>query len=434
MDKFAEIRVPIAHNNPSIKRKESKCVLCGKCKDVCAKLMGVAGFWKYDREDVVCINCGQCANFCPVGAITEFDNTNEFLAAVNDPSKKVAVVVAPATRVSLGEEFGLPAGEFVVGKLAGAVKALGADFVFDVAFGADLTVMEEATEFIARLNSNSNLPLFTSCCPAWVKFVQTFYPQNAQNLSTCKSPIAMQAAVLKNYYAHELGVELKNLVVVAITPCTAKKMEAKREDLKSIYGQETDIVLTVRELARLIKTKNIDFDTLQNSQFDKPFDCSSGTGVMFGASGGVTQAVVRTAYYLTTGKNPPEELLNFKQVRGVKGIKTATIKLLNKDVNLCVVSGTSNARDVLNKLQARHYDFVEVMACPNGCVGGGGQPRQENNKKAVRTRGEKLFGFDKLAKTKSSYQNEEIAKIYGEYLGEPMSEKAIKLLHTTYNK
>lgn len=432
MDKFAEIRVPIAHNNPSIKRKESKCVLCGKCKDICAKQMGVAGFWKYDSEDIVCINCGQCANFCPVGAITEFDNTNEFLAAVKDPTKKVAVIAAPATRVSLGEEFDLPAGEFVVGKLAGALKALGADFVFDVAFGADLTVMEEATELISRLKDGSNLPLFTSCCPAWVKFVQTFYPQYKQNLSSCKSPIAMQSAILKNYYATSLGVEPKNLVVVALTPCTAKKMEAKREDLKASFGQETDIVLTVRELARLIKSKNINFDTLQNSQFDEPFACSSGTGVMFGASGGVTQAVIRAAYYLTTGNIPPEELLNFKAVRGVKGIKTATVRLLNKDVSLCVVSGTNNARDVLNKLQARHYDFVEVMACPNGCVGGGGQPRQEDNKKAVRTRGEKLFGFDKLAKTKSSYQNEDIAKIYGEFLGEPMSEKAIKYLHINY--
>ena len=432
MDKYAEIRVPIAHNNPSIKRKESKCVLCGKCKDVCKKKIGVAGYWKYDSEDIVCINCGQCANVCPVEAITEVDDTDRLMQAINDPSKTVVVMTSPAVRVSLGEMFNMPAGEFVAGKLVASLKKLGADFVFDVTFGADLTIMEEASELIERVKSGTNLPQFTSCCPAWVKFVETFYPQYIPNLSSAKSPISMQASMLKNYFAPKQKIKPSDLVVVAITPCVAKKFEIKREELADLYGQDTDIVVSVRELGRLLKKQKINFKTLKDESFDEFFPTGSGAGVIFGASGGVMEAAVRTAYYFTTNENPPANLLQFKALRGYKEVKTAKVTLLNKEVNLCVVSGTINARAILDKLKTKKYDFIEVMACPNGCVGGGGQPKQTNVENAVSVRGENLYKADAKMENRTSYTNPEIKKLYSEFLTAPLSEKAKKYLHTSY--
>lgn len=432
MDKFAEIRVPIAHNNPSIKRKENRCVLCGKCKDVCKKQMGVAGYWNYDSEDIICINCGQCANFCPVDAIVEQNDTNLLLQAISNPNKKVAVITSPAVRVSLGEMFGLTAGEFVAGKMVSAIKNLGVDYVFDVAFGADFTVMEEATEFINRIKNNESLPQFTSCCPAWVKFVKTFYPQYKQNLSTCKSPIAMLASVIKNWFAKSLNMNPSDMVVVALTPCVAKKMEAKQETLHSEYGFDTNFVVTVREMGTLLEQQKIDFNNCEISSFDEPFDQASGSGVMFGASGGVTQAVVRTAYYLTTHKSPPHELMDFKGLRGCEGVKTAKINLLGKELHLCVVSGTANARLVLDKLSKQHFDLIEVMACPNGCVGGGGQPKQSNNDYAITLRGDNLFVQDKGMTNRCSYQNKQLQQIYKEFLGKPASKKAKQYLHISH--
>ena len=434
MDKYSEIRVPIAHDNCSIKRKDSKCVLCGKCKDVCKKKMGVAGFWKYDSEDIVCINCGQCANVCPVDAITEQDDSDKLLQVLDGKEKTVIFITSPATRVSLGEMFDLPAGEFVAGKMVSALKRLGAKYVFDVTFGADLTIMEEASELIDRIKNNKVLPQFTSCCPAWVKFVETFYPQYIPNLSSCKSPISMQASVIKNYFAKQQNINPKDIYLVAVTPCVAKKFEIKREELTSAYGFDTDLVISVRELGKLLKKQKVNFKNLKDEEFDTAFPTGSGAGVIFGASGGVMEAAVRTAYFLTTGENPPADLLKFKKLRGYNEIKTAKVTLLGKEINLCAIFGTNAARSVLDKLKTKKLDMLEVMACPNGCVGGGGQPKQNDNDTAVQKRGETLFSQDAKMQKRSSYENEQIKKIYEEFLGAPLSETAEKYLHTTYRK
>ena len=434
MDKYSEIRVPIAHDNCSIKRKDSKCVLCGKCKDVCKKKMGVAGFWKYDSEDIVCINCGQCANVCPVDAITEQDDSDKLLQVLDGKEKTVIFITSPATRVSLGEMFDLPAGEFVAGKMVSALKRLGAKYVFDVTFGADLTIMEEASELIDRIKNNKVLPQFTSCCPAWVKFVETFYPQYISNLSSCKSPISMQASVIKNYFAKQQNINPKDIYLVAVTPCVAKKFEIKREELISAYGFDTDLVISVRELGKLLKKQKVNFKNLKDEEFDTAFPTGSGAGVIFGASGGVMEAAVRTAYFLTTGENPPADLLKFKKLRGYNEIKTAKVTLLGKEIKLCAIFGTNAARSVLDKLKTKKLDMLEVMACPNGCVGGGGQPKQNDNDTAVQKRGETLFNQDSKMTKRSSYENEQIKKIYEEFLGAPLSETAEKYLHTTYRK
>ena len=434
MDRYSEIRVPIARDNPSIKRRDNKCVLCGKCKDVCKKKIGVAGYWKYDSEDIVCINCGQCANVCPVEAITEQDDSQRLLDAINDKTKKVVIITSPAVRVSLGEMFDLPAGEFVTGKMVGACKKLGADYVFDVTFGADLTIMEEASELIDRIKNNKTLPMFTSCCPAWVKFVETFYPEYIPNLSTCKSPIAMQASLIKNYFAKNNEIKSEDLIVVALTPCVAKKFECNRAELSGEYGQDTDIVVTVREFAKLMKKQKINFKTLKEYEFDSAFPTGSGAGVIFGSSGGVMTAAIRTAYYLTTGKNPPNNLLDFKKLRGFKDVKAATVNLLDKEIKLCAISGTINVRAVLDKLKTKKCDMIEVMACPNGCVGGGGQPKTNNIDDTVTKRGEMLFDKDAQMELRSSYENPVIKKAYEEFLIAPLSEVAKKYLHTHYTK
>ena len=434
MDKYSEIRVPIAHDNPSIKRKESKCVLCGKCKDVCKKQMGVAGYWKYDSEDIVCINCGQCANVCPVESITEQDDSQALIDAISKKDKKIIFITSPSVRVSLGEMFGLSVGDSVIGKMVASLKALGADYVFDVTFGADLTIMEEASELIERIKNNKTMPMFTSCCPAWVKFVETFYPQYIPNLSSCKSPISMQASLIRNYFSKKIGVKPESLYICAITPCVAKKFEIKREELRDIYGQDTDLVISVRELGRLLKKQKIKFDKLKEDKFDEAFPTGSGAGVIFGVSGGVMEACVRTAYYFATGEHMSKEALNFKKVRGYKNVKTATINLLGRDLKLCVVFGTINAREILDKLKTKKIDMLEVMACPNGCVGGGGQPKQIDNDNAVIKRGEALYSEDLNLEIKTSYNNPAIVKSYEEFLTKPLSEQARKYLHTTYKK
>ena len=434
MDKYSEIRVPIAHDNPSIRRKETKCVLCGKCKDVCKKQMGVAGYWKYDSEDIVCINCGQCANVCPVGSIVEQEDSEALMNAIKDPNKKVVIITAPAVRVSLGETFDMPIGEAVAGKMVSALKKLGADYVFDVTFGADLTIMEEASELLDRIKTDKTMPMFTSCCPAWVKFVETFYPQYIPNLSTCKSPISMQTSLIKNYFASKQGLKAEDLYIVAVAPCVAKKFEIKREELSGIYGQDTNLVISVRELGRLLKKQKINLNKLKDENFDTAFPTGSGAGVIFGASGGVMEACVRTAHYFATGETLGADAIKFKKMRGYKNVKTATINLLGKDLKLCAIFGTINARDILNKLKSKKIDMLEVMACPNGCVGGGGQPIQRDNDDAVTKRGNALFVEDEKMQVKASYQNPEIQLAYKEFLNSPLSEKAEKYLHTTFRK
>ncbi len=431
MDKFSEIRVPISHDNPSIVRHNSKCVMCGKCKDVCKKTMGVAGYWKYDSEDIVCINCGQCANVCPVESITEKDDTFALMDAIKS-NKKVVFITSPATRVSLGEVVGYPAGEFVQGKMVAALKSLGASYVFDVTFGADLTIMEEANELIYRIKNNKTLPQFTSCCPAWVKFVETFYPQYIPNLSSTKSPISIMASAIRNYFAPSKNIDPKDIYLVAVTPCVAKKFEIKRPELSGKYGHDTDLVITVRELGRLLKKQKINLKKLNDMPFDSAFAEGSGAAMIFGASGGVMEAAVRSAYYFTTGQNPPENYLNFKAVRGYNNIKTAKVNLLDKEINLCVIFGTMAARTVLDKLKNKKFDFIEVMACPNGCVGGGGQPKQKDVEATVVARANSLFKRDEDNGIKASYQNSAIQNLYKQFIGSPLSKKAEELLHTSY--
>ena len=434
MDKYAEIRVPIASDNPSIRRKNNKCVLCGKCKDVCKKQMGVAGYWEYNSEDIVCINCGQCANVCPVNAIVETEDSEALMQAIQNPNKKVVIITAPAVRASLGETFDMEPGECVTGKMVSALRALGADYVFDVTYGADLTIMEEASELLDRIKNNKTMPMFTSCCPAWVKFVETFYPQNIPNLSTCKSPISMQASVIRNYFAKNEGLKPEDLYVVAVVPCVAKKFEIKREELSGIYGQDTDLAISVRELGRLLKKQKINLSKQKEGSFDSALPMGTGAGVIFGASGGVMEACVRTAHYFATGEALHQDALKFKKMRGYKSVKTATINLLGRELKLCVVFGTINARDILNKLKSKKIDMLEVMACPNGCVGGGGQPIPKDNDQAVVKRADCLFKEDEKLELKASYQNAEIQKMYKEFMQTPLSDKAEKYLHTEYKK
>ncbi len=434
MDKYSEIRVPVAHDNPSIKRHDKKCVLCGKCKDVCKNKMGVACHWTYDSENIVCINCGQCVNVCPVGSLVEQDDTSAIMDAIHNPNKKVAVITSPSVRVSVGEMYDYPSGEIVTGKIVSALKRLGADYVYDVTFGADLTIMEEASELIDRLKNGTNLPQFTSCCPAWVKFVETFYPQLIPNLSTCRSPISMQASVIKNFLAKKHNIKPSDLVVVALTPCVAKKFEIKRPELSGLYGQDTDYVMSVREFGRLLKREKIDFKKLTDSEYDTALPLGTGAGVIFGASGGVMEASVCTAYYLTTGQNPPENFLKFKALRGYKDVKTATVHLLDRDVKLCVLFGTNKAREILDSLKRRKYDMIEVMACPNGCVGGGGQPILRDMDSAVVKRAEGLYSCDAKMEKRLSYENPEVKSLYNEFLITPLSEKSKKYLHTYYTK
>lgn len=426
---FDEIRVPIHPNNPSIKRIEENCVKCGMCKDVCKRVMSVDAKCLENCDEVSCINCGQCAIVCPTGAIVEKDDTEKVMTAIKDPRKKVIFVTSPAVRVSLGELFGKTSGTFVAPLMVGAIKALNVDYVFDTCFGADLTIMEEASELIDRIKTNKTLPMFTSCCPAWVKFVEMFYPEYIPNLSTCKSPISMLCAIIKSYFADKIGANAEDLFVVALTPCVAKKFEISRAELKS----NADAVLSVREMARLLKDNNIDLNQITPSEYDMPFQTGTGAGVIFGASGGVMEAAVRTAYYFTTNQNPPADLLKFSALRGYNGTKTATVNLLGKELKLCVVFGTTNARKVLDDPNFK-FDYLEVMACPNGCVGGGGQPKQYDTQSAVEARAKSLYQQDEIAKQRSSHENEQIKKLYAEFLGEPLGEKSHRYLHTTYKQ
>ena len=394
--------------------------------------------WEMKLAEMACINCGQCITACPVGALTEADGTKDVWKALADPTKHVVVQPAPAVRAALGEEFGMPMGTSVTGKMAAALRRLGFDKVFDTDFGADLTIMEEGTELIDRLNNGGVLPMITSCSPGWIKYCEHYYPEFIPNLSSCKSPHEMTGAMVKTYYADKAGIDPQNIVVVSVMPCTAKKFEARRPELGRNGMADVDAVITTRELARMIKEAGIDFVNLPDEDFDSLMGESTGASVIFGATGGVMEAALRTAYELITGKTLED--VNFTAVRGMEGIKEAAVKIGDLDVNVAVCSSTGKASELLDAIKRgeKQYHFIEVMGCPGGCVNGGGQPivpasvRNWTNVPAIRAKA--LYSEDEAKTLRKSHENPEIKQIYEEFLGKPNSHKAHMLLHTTYEQ
>ncbi len=447
----AKKEVKIDDLSPSIVRDNSKCISCRRCVATCTNVQKIGAIGVSNRgfrsvigsvfgrslADTPCINCGQCITACPVGALHEKESIDDVWAALGDPTKHVVVQPAPAVRVGIGEEFGLPIGTRCTGKLAAALRLLGFDRVFDTDFGADLTIMEEGTELLSRLNDkNAVLPMITSCSPGWVKYCESFYPEFIENLSSCKSPHEMEGAIIKSYYAEKNGIDPKDIYVVSVMPCTAKKFEASREELAANGYPDVDAVLTVRELARMIKQAGIDFARLPDADFDDVLGDSTGAGVIFGVTGGVMEAALRTVYEVVTGKTL--ENVNFHAVRGMQGIKEAEIDLDGRIVRVAVASGSGNAHDLLEKIKAGEatYDFVEIMGCPGGCVNGGGMPIVNAKDKMYieprELRAAGLYDEDEAKTIRKSHENPSIQKLYSEYLGEPNSHRAHELLHTHY--
>ena len=447
-----EKKPDIDESSPSIIRDNSKCILCRRCVAVCNKVQSIGAIGAQNRgydtsigsqfelplADTTCINCGQCIVACPVGALYEKDDTARVNAAISDPTKHVAICCAPSVRAQIGECFGLEPGTDVEGKMVAALKRLGFDGVYDMNFTADLTIMEEANEFIERLQNGGKLPLITSCSPGWIKFCEHYFPDMTENLSTCKSPQQMFGAVYKTYFAEKMGIDPKDIVFVSAIPCTAKKFEVTRDDQDADGIPGVDIAVTTRELGRMINAAGIDFKNLADEKFDTPIDIGSGAGVIFGATGGVMEAALRTAAEVVLGK--PLEKLDFDEVRGTDGIKFATYKLGDLELNVAVASGTGNARKLLNGVKDGTYNVqcIEIMACPGGCVNGGGQPTQpfsvRSNVDLRAVRASVLYNADKKMDLRKSHENSIIKKIYEEYLEKPGSHRAHELLHTSYVK
>ena len=440
------IRVPIELDNVSIVRDEAKCIKCGKCRDVCKLDINVLGRYNFDMTGgkAICVNCGQCANVCPVDSISERCEYELVAEAIKDPDKIVIVSTSPSVRVGLGEEFGMADGSFVEGKMVALLRALGVDYVLDTNFAADLTIVEEASELIDRITNNKVLPQFTSCCPAWIKYVETFYPEMIPNISSAKSPIGMQGPTIKTYFAKKKNIDPRKIVNVALTPCTAKKFEIKRDEMDAaakylgIDGmRDMDIVITTRELAKWAKAENIDFDSLEDSQYDSLMSEASGAGVIFGNTGGVMEAACRTAYEFITKESAPDVLLNLEPVRGYEGIREASLNIGGLDVNVAVCYGLTNASKLIDLIKNgdKNYHFVEVMTCPGGCIGGGGQPKDvSKDADSVRkARIASLYKKDSEMKVRKSHENSEIKKVYEEFYDHPLSELAEKMLHTFYS-
>ena len=441
-----DVRVPIEADNPSIVRNEEKCIQCGMCKNVCTQDIGVHGTYTLEQTDgeAVCIHCGQCANVCPVNSITEKYEYQDIEAAVKDPDKIVIVSTSPSVRAALGEEFGMKDGTFVEGKMVALLRKLGVNYVLDTNFAADLTIVEEASELIERITKKTApLPQFTSCCPAWVKFTEMYYPELLPNLSTAKSPIGMQGPTIKTYFAKKMGLDPEKIVNVALTPCAAKKYEIRRAEMHSAsdyYGgldiKDMDFVLTTRELALWAKEKDIDFAGLQDSSYDDIMGQASGAGVIFGNTGGVMEAALRTAYEYITGEEAPQSLYQLESVRGFEGIREASLKIKDMEVNVAVVYGTANARKMIERVKqgGKQYHFIEVMTCPGGCIGGGGQPKDvmKDADQVRKARIASLYKRDEEMTLRKSHENPSIKQIYEEFYGEPLSEMAEKMLHTYY--
>ncbi len=442
-----DVRVPIETDNPSIVRNEEKCIQCGMCKNVCTQDIGVHDTYTFEQTDgeAVCIHCGQCANVCPVNSITEKYEYKDIEAAVKDPDKIVIVSTSPSVRAALGEAFGMQDGTFVEGKMVALLRKLGVNYVLDTNFAADLTIVEEASELIERITKKTApLPQFTSCCPAWVKFTEMYYPELLPNLSTAKSPIGMQGPTIKTYFAKKMGLDPGKIVNVALTPCAAKKYEIRRAEMHSAsdyYGgldiKDMDFVLTTRELALWAKEQDIDFVGLQDSSYDDIMGQASGAGVIFGNTGGVMEAALRTAYEYITGEEAPQLLYQLEPVRGFEGIREATLKIKDMEVNVAVVYGTANARKMIERVKqgGKQYHFIEVMTCPGGCIGGGGQPKDimKDADQVRKARIASLYKRDEEMTLRKSHENPSIKQIYEEFYGEPLSEMAEKMLHTYYD-
>lgn len=438
---------PRIETNPSIIRDPSKCIRCGRCIRACKDVQGIAALTYAGRssdiivttafnkpmEQTDCVLCGQCSLVCPTGAIVEKDDTQKVLDALQNPKKHVIVQVAPSVRVALGDAFGMKPGAIMTGQMVTALKLLGFDSVFDTNFGADLTIMEEGYEFLDRLNNGGVLPMMTSCSPGWVNYVEKHFPDYRDHLSSAKSPMSMFGAIAKTYYPEKSGIDVNDIVTVAVMPCTAKKYEASRPEMGRDGHQDVDIVLTTRELIKLIKYVGLSLTELPESDFDSPLGVSSGAGAIFGATGGVMEAALRTVYEKVTGKTL--EKLEFTAVRGFEGLKEATVTINGRDIRLAVVHTLKNARKIMEQVKKgiSQYDFIEVMACPGGCIGGGGQPIGTTN--AIRQkRMAALYEIDKNMPLRKSHENPEIITLYKDFLGEPLSAKAHELLHTTYTK
>jgi NADH-quinone oxidoreductase subunit G len=445
--------VPIDNSSPSIVRDNNKCIQCGRCITICSDIQSVnaltfaeRGFegsvevaFKTGIGNSPCVNCGQCIIYCPTGAISEKNDVEAVWKEILDPEKHVIVQEAPAIRVSLADEFGLEVGEISTEKMYTALKMIGFNAVMDTNFSADLTIMEEGTELVERLTANKNLPLITSCSPGWIKFMETYYPDMIDNVSTAKSPMSMFGVLTKTYYAKQKNIDPAKIVSVAIMPCTAKKFEAARPELNDSGYTDTDFVLTTREFLRMIKECGIDFKNLEAAQPDEGMSYYSGAGTIFGTTGGVMEAALRTGYALVAKKELDN--VDITAVRGLDGVKEATVNVPGfGDLKVAVAHGLANARAIMDKVQAQiketgksEYHFIEIMACPGGCVGGGGQPLgNDMSKRAKRAAG--LYADDKKSKYRRSHENPEITKVYKEYLEKPNSHTAHKLLHTKYNK
>ena len=432
-------------------RDNTKCILCRRCVAACRNQQvavigpNARGFdthigcaFEMNLSDVPCVACGQCIVSCPTGALKEKEEIPAVEAALADPNKVVVVAPAPAVRAALGEEFGLPIGTNVEGKMVTAMRRLGFDKVFDVDFGADLTIMEEGTEFIERLTHGGKLPMITSCSPGWIKYCEHYYPDMLDNLSSCKSPMQMYGAVIKTYFAEKNGLDPRNIFVVGVMPCTAKKFEKGRDDENAAGVPDVDAVLTTRELARMIKNHGIMFTELPDSEFDAPLGMSTGAGVIFGATGGVMEAALRTVVEIL--ENKPLKKLDFDDVRGIEGVKEASYMVAGKKVNVAVASGLSNAKKVLDAVKngEKDYHFIEIMCCPGGCVNGGGQPiqpasvRQDIDLRAARAKA--LYSQDAEMPMRKSHENPAVKELYDTYLEKPGSHKAHRILHTSYVK
>ena len=439
-------------SSPSITRDIEKCIMCRRCEMMCNDVQTVGALSAINRgfdsvvapafeQDLIkspCTYCGQCVAVCPTGALTEVDHTPEILRALADPTKTVVVQTAPAVRVALGEEFGIPAGTSVTGKMAAALRRLGFSYVFDTDFAADLTIMEEGTELLGRLSDflagkkDVKLPILTSCCPGWVNFLEFYFPEIKDVPSTAKSPQQMFGAIAKSYFAEKIGVKRENMIVVSVMPCLAKKYECQRDEFKVNGDPDVNYSISTRELAALIKQANIDFQGLPNEDFDNPLGESTGAAPIFGVTGGVIEAAMRTAYEILTGKTL--EKVEFNELRGLEGVRKATIKVGEHDINIGIANGLGNARKLLELVSAGKENFhaIEIMACPAGCIGGGGQPLHHGDSTIITKRAAAIYQEDRDKPLRKSHENPYIKQLYDEYLGKPCGEKSHHLLHTHY--